>query len=225
MTQRRRLLAGTAAAAVSIALIVAGCGGGDDDQRASTDRGSVEQAFLQSMVPHHSSAIEMTEIADERAEAPEIQALAEEIASTQETEIETMESIHERLFDSELEPDHTAHEGLGLSAEEAGMDHLDAAAALEDAEPFDRAFVDEMVPHHEGAIVMAETVLEQTDDAELTELAEGIVATQKEEIAEMNEFRQEEYGAPVPESGAGDGEHEQPGAAPDAQGHGAGHSG
>jgi uncharacterized protein (DUF305 family) len=178
------------------ALVAAGCGGGEGE-----GGDTAEQAFLQSMVPHHTSAIEMTEIAEERAESGEIMEISEEIASIQEEEIAEMEAIHERLFGEELEPDHTAHEGLGLSAEEAGMDHLDAAAGLESAEPFDQAFVDEMVPHHEGATAMAEAVLAETDDEELRQLAEGIVQTQEQEIERMNAFRVAEYGAPVPESG------------------------
>jgi len=79
---------------------------------------------------------------------------------------------------------------------------------LRTASPFDQAFVDEMEPHHTGAVQMAEVVLESTDDAELRGLAEGIIATQKREIEGMNAFRTKEYGAPVPEKdGAGD-EHE-----------------
>jgi hypothetical protein len=102
-----------------------------------------------------------------------------------------------------------AHDGLGLSAEEAGMTHSpDTNEMLEMADPFDRAFVDEMVPHHTGAVKMAEVVLEGTEDAELRTLAENIISTQEREIKEMNDFRTEEYGAPVPEtSGGGGGEH------------------
>jgi uncharacterized protein (DUF305 family) len=85
---------------------------------------------------------------------------------------------------------------------------------LEMAMPFDRAFVDEMTPHHAGAVKMANVLLESTEDQELRDLAEGIVAAQEREIEAMNAFRTEEYGAPVPEPQGGGG-----------GGHGGGHSG
>lgn len=118
-----------------------------------------------------------------------------------------MRGIHERLFGSELKPVEDAHEGLGLSAQEAGMEHMDSAMKLESENPFDRALVDEMVPHHEGAIRMAEAVLAKTKDAELRALAEGIVSMQKKEIAEMSTFREREYGAPVPKREGAEPEH------------------
>ncbi|MDQ3644674.1 MAG: DUF305 domain-containing protein, partial [Actinomycetota bacterium] len=160
------------------------------------------------MSHHHGTAIEMSEIAEEKAESPFVKGLAGDIISTQERELEEMGKIHERLVGGELEPDARAHDGLGLSAEEAGMTHSpDTNEMLEMAKPFDRAFVDEMVPHHVGAVKMAEVVLESTEDAELRKLAENIISTQEREIKEMNDFRTEEYGAPVPEKGGGGGEH------------------
>lgn len=196
----RRMLMPVLIGLVATALVAAGCGSDND---AATTGGSgtpKEQAFLQAMVPHHESAIEMTDVAAKRAEAPEIKRIADGIANTQAPEIEQMRRIHERLFASPLVPVEAAHEELGLSPEEAGMEHADSAAALESVDPFDRAFVDEMVPHHEGAIEMANAVLAETQDAELRELAEGIVATQEREIEEMNAFRTAEYGGPAPET-------------------------
>ena len=77
-----------------------------------------------------------------------------------EREIARMEAIHERLFGTKLKPDPGGHERLGLTAAEAGMTHdAQTIKALRTAEPFDRAFVDEMIPHHKGAIKMATVVL------------------------------------------------------------------
>ncbi len=184
-------------ALLGLALLVTACGGSGGSAEGSAE----EQAFLEAMVPHHTSAIDMAGLAQERAQSSEIERLANSIIQDQEAEIEQMGSIHQRLFGSALTPDEMAHEQLGLSAEEAGMEHMDAAARLRTARPFDREFVDEMVGHHAGAIAMAEAVLPDTDDADLQQLAENIITTQQEEIAEMNAFRTEEFGAPVPDAG------------------------
>jgi uncharacterized protein (DUF305 family) len=192
-------------------------GSGGDNTAAQTspqaDR-AAERGFLEAMVPHHESAIEMAEMAVERAEAPEIKKLAEAIRDAQQPEIEQMGKIHQRLFGSALKPNMAGHEALGLSAEEAGMaGHEDAMKMLETADPFDRAFIDEMVPHHEGAVKMAQAVLTKSDDAELKKLAQAIIDAQMREIEEMNAFRTEHYGGPVPEKDdAGDeGGHEEEG--------------
>ncbi len=211
-------------AAALIAITAAACGSDDSDSASggggAKDVKAVEKAFLTGMFHHHESAIEMAEIAQEKGKDPFVKKLGGDIVVTQEGEIEDMKAIYTRLIDGELRPDPAAHDGLGLSAEEAGMTHSeDTNEMLRSADPFDRAFVDEMVPHHTGAVKMAEVVLESTKDAELRKLAEGIVSTQEREINEMNSFRTETFGGPVPE-GAGHG-----GEKPASEEHGSGHSG
>ena len=210
----------------SLATGLIACGGDDDKESASEgDRTkAAEKAFLTGMAAHHESAIEMAEIADERTQDPFIKKLAGDILKTQERELAQMEEIYERLFDAGLRPDPGAHEELGLTAEEAGMTHsAETSEMLRRVDPFERAFVDEMVPHHRGAVRMAEAVLEMTRDARLRSLAEGIVRTQKREVAEMNDFRTKEFGGPVPEA-AGD-SMEPEGGMRQGEEHGAGHPG
>ena len=167
---------------------------------AARDDSDVERGFLAAMVPHHQSGIDMADIALDHAAAAEIKRLARAIRDTQGDEIERMELIHRRLFDAPLKPDEDAHAALGLTMEEAGMGHDEAMMReLASARPFDRAFVDEMVPHHEGAIAMAKVLLERTDDAELKQLGQAIIDAQQREIAAMNDFRTKEYGGPVPD--------------------------
>ena len=195
----------------TLAVVAVGCGG-DDNGSAGEHAGhegapgqSSERAFLSAMVPHHRSAIEMAEIAQRRAQAPEMKRLADAIVSAQRTEISQMGRIHERLFGTALQPDEKAHGKLGLSADEAGMAHSNAdIEELRSASPFDRAFVDMMIPHHEGAVRMARAVLEDSGDRELRSLAERIVADQQREVREMNSFRERTYGAPVREAGGHD---------------------
>lgn len=180
---------------------VAGCGGGNSEEQQAARGTAADRAFLSGMVPHHRSAVEMAALAPERARRREIKRLGEEITSAQNSEVKKMEEIHQRLFAAPLRPDEAAHEGLGLSPEEAGMEQMDGAKKLRTAKPFDRAFIDEMIPHHQGAIRMARAVMGATKDAEVRTLAEGIVAAQTKEIEQMNGWRKEWYGAPSPAGG------------------------
>ena len=183
------------AGAVVLAAIVAGIAllGGDDETQASETDG----AFLAGMSPHHEMAIEMAEMAEDRAEHPEIKQLAGDIIEAQTDEIELIDSIHQRLFGEPLAA--ADHAGMGLSAERMGMGM--GMGALETAEPFDRAFIDAMIAHHQGAIRMARIELAEGEDAETKSLANTIIAAQSAEIEQMNEWRAQWYGAPSPAGG------------------------
>jgi uncharacterized protein (DUF305 family) len=78
----------------------------------------------------------------------------------------------------------------------AGMDHGTMTAT--DA-PYDAAFIDAMIIHHEGAIVMANQALEQAERQEIKDLANAIIIAQEAEIAQMKEWRLAWYPA-VPET-------------------------
>jgi uncharacterized protein (DUF305 family) len=196
--------------AFAMLLFGAGCGNDDDDQGGGggdKQAQAAEKAFLTAMVHHHESALDMARIAEDNGKDPFIKGLAEDIRTTQVREIAEMKRIHKARFGTTLQPDPKGHDGLGLSAAEAGMTHSAAMnEQLRSADPFDRAFVDEMVPHHRGAVRMADVVLAKTQDASIRRLAQSIATTQKREIREMNDFRTKEFGGPVP-AGARHGMH------------------
>ena len=61
--------------------------------------------------------------------------------------------------------------------------------------PFDRAFIDAMVPHHRSAIEMARTAKEAgLAQPDLIEIADAIIETQQEEIDDMLRWREEWFG-------------------------------
>lgn len=49
----------------------------------------------------------------------------------------------------------------------------------------DRHFIEEMIPHHDGAIAMAELALERSERTEILALSKEIIEAQKKEIVQM----------------------------------------
>jgi len=130
----------------------------------------------------------MAQVALENAEHPEILALAEEIVAAQESEIGQLKSIKQEQFGtSEVSMDMSNEEmeGMGMMA----MDPQELA----NQEPFDKAFIDNMIPHHKSAIEMATVVLGESENPEIREIAEAIVDAQKREIEQMISWRDEWY--------------------------------
>lgn len=58
----------------------------------------------------------------------------------------------------------------------------------------DKAFLDEMIVHHEGAIEMAQTLLNGTKRPELIKLGNEIIAAQSQEIKMMTAWRSTWFG-------------------------------
>lgn len=187
---RIRILVGALVVAVAAVIVISLASGEDSAQAdAGTDR-----AFTADMVPHHVSAVDMAEIAKDRSQRNEIQGLADDIIRTQKGEIGQMRSIDGRLAKA------GAPKGdLGASDDMMGMSMN--TGSLRTAEPFDRAFIDMMIPHHQGAIEMARIELDKGVDAETRKLAEAIIAAQAKEIEQMNGWREDWFGAASPAGG------------------------
>lgn len=199
-TTRRRLAATAAALALAAATLTACSTGGDPAaeppaaQETSSGEGADEATeynaadveFAQMMIVHHQGALEMAELAVERASTGEVRALAERIAAAQGPEIELMSGWLETW--DEQPPAETEHEGMdhgGMDMD--GMDQQEAMATLAelDGVEFDRTFLELMIAHHRGATEMAQTQIDQGTDPGALALARTIQDDQKAEITEM----------------------------------------
>ena len=83
-----------------------------------------------------------------------------------------------------------------LAKSNAAMTRMMAGMQIKPSHDVDRDFVAMMVPHHQGAIDMAEAELSYGHNEPLRGLAQEIIATQEQEIAVM----QRALGEPLPAS-------------------------
>ena len=178
---------------VATAVAIGACGGDDEESASTAGANGTDRAFVAEMVPHHESAVEMAKVAQEKAQHDEVKRLADAIIQTQNAEIETMNAL-----DAQMENDGVEKGDLGMKMNEMDMSDM---SMLENAKPFDREFIDMMIPHHQDAIVMARMELEQGKSADAMKLAEAIIDAQTKEIDEMNMWRVDWYGKLSPAGG------------------------
>ncbi|MFE0424740.1 DUF305 domain-containing protein [Streptomyces sp. NPDC058953] len=207
---RRRFARRTAAvsAVAAAGLLLAACGGdkdGDDDM-AGMDHGKKGSAsspaapggadnpapgafndtdvmFAQMMIPHHEQALEMSALADGRAQDAEIIALAKQISAAQDPEITKMRAWLKAWGKPETATDHGSH-GSGDTPAMDGMmterQMADLKAAK--AKDFDREFARLMVEHHKGAITMAEDEQKKGRNETAKKLAGEVIRSQQAEV-------------------------------------------
>lgn len=210
MTTPRRGAAAFAAA-VTLTLVLAACG--DDTTSSTSDaptaaaevaeaHNDADIAFAQGMIPHHRQAVMMSELAEGRTDNPDVLALSGEISAAQEPEIQTMtafldawgadatmggasETPMDDMDHSSTDADDMAQmEGMSGMMTPEQMSDLEAAEGAE----FDRMFLEMMVEHHEGAVEMANTQLDDGENPDARELAQEVIDAQESEIDRMQDL-------------------------------------
>ncbi|MEM1380693.1 MAG: DUF305 domain-containing protein [Pseudomonadota bacterium] len=160
-------------------------------------------AFMQGMIPHHQQAVEMAALVADRTNNEDIISIAGRIDASQGDEIAFMQDwLSDRgqdvpkvskamNHDGDHDGDHHGdHGGMAMDHKMMGMaspEQMEQLAGLEGT-PFDRMFLQLMIPHHEGAIRMVEDLLDKPGtayDPVLYEFTSDIVADQSAEIKTM----------------------------------------
>lgn len=197
-----------ALAALATAVALTGCG--DDGGAGGAGPTAVETAadgsvfnqadvdFASQMIPHHAQAVQMVVMAQGRDVDSEVAAVMEEIRASQVPEIETMTdwltSWDQPVPETSLDHANAGHDGTGMHDME-GMDGMDMddmpgmmsgeqMSSLEDADgsAFQEMWLSMMVAHHEGAVEMAQTEVEDGENPDAVALARSIAQSQAAEI-------------------------------------------
>ena len=153
---------------------------------ADTRYTASDAQFMRGMIPHHQQALEMSRLAPDRTNSPELLEIAGKIEAAQGDEIAFMEQwLTSRGESIDQSHAHTGHHTMKGMATEAQMASLAAASGVE----FDRQFLSLMIAHHEGAIDMVEALMEQPGsayDPTLFEFTTDVSNDQSKEIELMH---------------------------------------
>jgi uncharacterized protein (DUF305 family) len=142
-----------------------------------------ESAYLVDMIPHHIEAIRAARQLLAGTEREDMRGFAREIIRVQQAEVETM-----RFWLAERHPDvDTSSSYSPMMRDYEGMT----------GDELDRAFLDDMIPHHMTAVMMSRQLvqLRLAEHDDVNPFAETIAATQGQEIQQMTLWLTQWFGA------------------------------
>ena len=137
---------------------------------------SSEREFVAGMIPHHQEAVDTaSEVLTRGGSNDQIVVLATEIIAAQETEIALLKEWHLDWY------------GEAYVEDDSYQPMMRDLSNLSGAE-LDRVFLEDMIPHHMGAIMMAQSVRPYIEHQEITDMADAIMETQSAEIELMQDL-------------------------------------
>ncbi|MEG4630592.1 DUF305 domain-containing protein [Microcoleus sp. AR_TQ3_B6] len=152
--------------------------------------------FIDGMTVHHQGAVNMAKEVLNKSKRPEMKKLANNIIAAQNREINQMKQWRKAWYAKASSTPMAYHAQMGhmmpMTPEQMQnmMMTMDLGAA---DDQFDLRFINAMIPHHEGALVMAEDALKKSKRPEMKKLAQEILTSQKKEIEQMKQWRQAWY--------------------------------
>jgi uncharacterized protein (DUF305 family) len=160
--------------------------------------GDVDHDFTAMMTPHHQGAIDMAQGELQYGRNQKLLRIAQEIVVEQLQEIAAMQLaigepasptwVTNGAHDASAAPSHKANPGGDapfVSRSNAAMDKMMTDMAVKPTGDVDHDFVAMMVPHHQGAIDMAQAELQFGQNPQLKTIAQEIIVDQMQEIALM----------------------------------------
>ena len=138
--------------------------------------------YLTQMIPHHEEAIAAAKVLQARTERPELRRFAAAIIETQTTEVKQIEQWLAAWYpgrDTSIDYEPMMRDLTGLSGD-----------------ALDRAFLEDMIPHHMMAVMMSQRLLaaDLAEHHQVVHFAENIRDTQRREIRTMARWLRDWYG-------------------------------
>lgn len=160
-------------------------------------RSTKDVEFMQGMIMHHAQAVEMTALIESRTENRELRLLGARISQSQSDEMKFMRRWLEARGEPVSPPKHEMP-GMDMAGHDMSSHHMlmpgmlsqkqmDALRKAKGAE-FDRLFLNGMIQHHNGALIMVKELFDTAgagQDAELFNFATDVDSGQRAEIRIM----------------------------------------
>lgn len=148
----------------------------NDSKYATLTGDAFDEAYVTDMIAHHDGALNMAEQAGALTTREEIRTLSGNIIQSQGMELYQLHTWRKEWgYKAPASNGHLNHGGGGLE----GLS----------GEAYDKAFLEEMIIHHEQAIEMSQFAVKNAKHQEIKDLASTIITTQTTEIEQMKQWQ------------------------------------
>ena len=149
-----------------------------------------DKAFIEGMIIHHEGAVEMAELALTSAKRQEIKDMAHDIITAQNKEIGDMKNWQREWSYTQS----TDHSNMNHDSSMSMADHMRIMMDQlhgKTGDAFDKAFLEQMIMHHQGALNMAAPGATNAKHQEIKALTKAVVDAQTNEIKQMQNWQKE----------------------------------
>ena len=150
--------------------------------------GNVDNDFAMMMKSHHQAAVDMAQAELESGKDEGLKKMAQNIINAQKSEINELQSFLDNHKNPEKNYDPSMKEKGFSKVMDQNMTMMMDMPKMDEGASTDKHFVQMMVPHHQGAIMMAEGFVQCGKDPGLIALAKKIIADQKMEIEQFEKM-------------------------------------
>lgn len=146
---------------------------------STTGKAPFDLQFIDTMIAHHRGAADMAQLAQDKAERPELKSLATKMKTDAEKEIAQMEKWREQWFARAARAEDTAKSGMETMAQD--MSKLKDATGRE----FDELFISKMTQHHENGITMAKDARTKAQHKPLKDFSAKMIKEQNKDLKKL----------------------------------------
>lgn len=129
----------------------------------------------------------MAQMALDKAQNPTIKKMAKKMVNAQQKEITEFKNIRDKSYANKPEAVNMDFPGMMDSMKGMDMEKLEKSSAQD----FDINFINMMIPHHQGAISMAQDALKNASNKKIKEMAQNIIKNQGKEVTKLEKIRAE----------------------------------
>jgi len=140
-----------------------------------------ELQFIDTMTRHHRDGIEVGQLAAARAQHHELRECGAKLAARQERQVQLMAEWRDQWYAGKPNAENRHLPGISF-LNRADLDSLSG-------NDFDLKFIDMMIPHYRGGIVMAKEAFSKVEQGELKALSQQIMDVQEKDIKMLSECR------------------------------------
>ena len=150
--------------------------------------GNIDNDFAMMMKSHHQAAVDMAQEELKSGKDDGLKKMAQKIIEAQKSEIIELQSFLDNHKNPEKNYDPAMKEKGFSKVMDQNMTMMMDMPEMDESSSTDKHFVQMMIPHHQGAIMMAEGLLQFGKDPGLIAMAKKIITDQKMEIEQFKKW-------------------------------------